>query len=156
MKKNSRSIRKFDKWLEAFHIFVAIYSSNSPNDTPSLMRHATIVHRLSKQSGDEAALYYNENFRMWKQDNPEYLPWGQINTELQNEAFAMGISRKQHQTFQVKSKQAVKKPCFQFNNNNVKCTRHICPFEHKCQKCGGPKSKKKCPKQTFTFGSTPD
>ena len=55
----------------AFHIFLAIYLSKSPNDTPSLMRHATIVQRLSKQSGDEAALYYDENFRMWREDNPE-------------------------------------------------------------------------------------
>ena len=81
-KTNSGSIRTFEKWLEAFHIFVAIYSSKYPKDTPSLMKHGTFVQRLSKQSGDEAALYYDENFRMWRQDNPEYLPWGHINTEL--------------------------------------------------------------------------
>ena len=93
-KTYSGSIRTFEKWLVTLNIFVAIYSSKCPNDTPSLMRHATIVQRLSKQSGNKAALYYDENFRTWRQDNLEYLPWGHINTELQNEALAMGISRK--------------------------------------------------------------
>ena len=105
-KTNSGSIRTFEKWLEAFHIFVAIYSSKNPNDTPSLMKHGTIVQRFSKQSGDEAALYYDENFRLWRRDNPEYLPWGHINTELQNEALTMGISRKQYQPFQGKNQTA--------------------------------------------------
>ena len=149
-KTNWGSFGTFEKWLEAFLIFVAIYSSKCHNFTPSLMKHATIVQCLSKQSGDNAALYYDESFRMWRQDNPEYLPWRQINTELQNEALAMGISRKKYQPFQGKTKQPLKKPCFQFNNNNCRCTRPKCPFEHKCQKCGGPHSKKQCPKHLST------
>ena len=123
-KTHSGSIRTFEKWLEAYHIFVAIYLSKCPNDTASLMRHAIIVQLLSKQSGGEKALYYDENFHMWRQDNPEYLQWGHINTELQNEALAMGISRKQYQPFQGKTIQAPKKPCFKFNNNNGRCERY--------------------------------
>ena len=145
-KSNSAAIKTFDKWLEAFHTFVAIYSSKFPKETPNLMRHATIVQRLSKQAGDEAALFYDEHFRLWRQDNPEYLPWGQLNSELQNEALAMGFSEKHNQPFQNKSKQAgSSKPyCFRYNNSNGHCPRQNCPFQHKCQKCGGSHSKKQC------------
>ena len=143
-KSNSGKIRTIDRWLEAFHIFVAIYASSYPNDTPDLMRHATIVQRLSKQAGDEAALFYDENFRLWRQDNPNGLPWGSISSELQNEALAMGFSKKQNHSFQGKTKQIPKKPCFRFNNSNGQCQRTNCPYDHKCQKCGGPHGKKLC------------
>lgn len=145
-KSNSGSIKSFDRWLEAFHTFVAIYSSKFPHETANLMKHATIVQRLSKQAGDEAALSYDENFRIWRQDNPEYLPWGQLNGELQNEALAMGLCRKQNLPFHAKAKQnnSGKQICFNYNNNNGHCTRPNCPFPHKCQKCSGPHSKKQC------------
>ena len=70
---------------------MAIYASSYPYDTPDLMRHATIVQRLSKQAGDEAALFYDENFRIWLQENPNRLPWDSISSELQNGALAMGF-----------------------------------------------------------------
>ena len=37
-KSNSNTIKSFDRWLEAFHTFVAIYSSKYPQETPNLMR----------------------------------------------------------------------------------------------------------------------
>ena len=111
-KSHSGKIRTIDRWLEAFHIFVAIYVSSFPNDTPDLMRHATIVQRLSKQAGDEAALFYDENFRLWRQDNPNGLPWGSISSELQNEALAKSFSKKQNHSFQGKTKQIPKNPAF--------------------------------------------
>ena len=56
-KSNSNTIKSFDRWLEAFHTFVAIYSLKYPQETPNLMRHATIVQRLAKQAGDEAGYF---------------------------------------------------------------------------------------------------
>ena len=44
------------KWLEAFHVFVAIYTAKYPAEAPSLMKHTNIVKQLAKQAGDEAAL----------------------------------------------------------------------------------------------------
>ncbi|MEW8339813.1 MAG: hypothetical protein AB2708_08185 [Candidatus Thiodiazotropha taylori] len=113
-KSNSGSITSIDHWLEAFHVFVAIYTAKYPTEAPSLMRHTNIVQKLAKQAGDEAALFYDEQFRLWREDQPELLPWGMISSELQNEALAMGISKtfKQNPTGQRKPKTGIKKYCF--------------------------------------------
>ena len=106
-------------WL---HMLPAI-----PNNSPDLMRHATIVQRLNKHAGDEAALFYDENFWLWSQDIPNGLPWGSISSELQNEALAMGFYKKQNHSFQGKTKQIPKNPCFRINNSNGQCQRTNCP-----------------------------
>ena len=113
-KANTGSITTIDKWLEAFHVFVAIYTAKFPTEAPSLMKHTNIVQKLAKQAGDEAALFYNEQFRLWREDLPELLPWVLINSELQNEALAMGLSKnlKQNSTGQRKQKPSVKSIVF--------------------------------------------
>lgn len=155
-KSTSGSITSIDHWLEAFHVFVAIYTAKYPTEAPSLMRHMNIVHKLAKQAGDEAALFYDEQFRLWREDQPELLPWGMINSELQNEALAMGISKtfKQNPAGQRKPKTGIKKYCFRFNNQNGQCPKgKDCSFPHICQKCGGPHSRKQCPKPTTGYST---
>ncbi|MEW8544663.1 MAG: hypothetical protein AB2693_14135 [Candidatus Thiodiazotropha sp.] len=155
-KSNSSSINTIDLWLEAFHVFVAIYTAKYPTEAPSLMKHTNIVQKLAKQAGDDAALFYDEQFRLWREDQPELLPWGMINSELQNEALAMGISKKlkQNPTNQRKQKTEVKRFCFRFNNNNGQCPKgKDCSFPHICQKCGGPHSRRQCPKSSTNHSS---
>ena len=47
-----------------------------------LMKYSDTVQRLGKQAGDAAALYYDKQFRLWRQDTPELLPWNQLNSEF--------------------------------------------------------------------------
>ena len=35
------------QWLEAFHIFVAIYCEKCPNESPSLMKYASIMSNVA-------------------------------------------------------------------------------------------------------------
>lgn len=141
-----------DKWLEAFHIFVAIYTGTFPQAAPSLMKLATIVQRFSKQAGDEAALFYDQQFRMWREDNPDPLPWGQLSIELQSEALVMGLSKKQTSTLSKKSKpNNADKFCFRFNNSGQR-PRTNYPISHTSQKCGGSHGKKQCTKQSSNTG----
>ena len=100
-------------------------------------RGANIVQKLAKQAGDEAALFYDEQFRLWREDQPELLPWDMINSDLQNEALALGLSKnlKQNAPGQRKHKPStgIKKYCFRYNNQNGQCPKgQDCPFPHIC------------------------
>jgi len=68
--KQPFTIRTVNQWMQAFHIFVAIYTEKHPQDAPKLMKYADIVQRLGRQAGDEAALYYDTNFREWRETSP--------------------------------------------------------------------------------------
>lgn len=46
---------KISVWLEAFHVFVAIYCSKFPAEIGHLMTYAQIVQGISKSSGDDVA-----------------------------------------------------------------------------------------------------
>lgn len=148
-KSKSGTIKTVDKWFEAFHVFVAIYTARLPAEAPLLMKYADTIQRLGKQAGDAAALYYDKQFRLWREDQPELLPWDQVNNELFNQALAMGLytvktKPKQNPAFQTKAKGPNKRHCFRFNNYNGQCSRPNCPFSHTCQKCNGSHSKKQC------------
>lgn len=146
-KSKSGSIKTVDKWFEAFHVFVAIYTARLPAEAPLLMKYADTIQRLGKQAGDAAALFYDKQFRLWREDQPELLPWDQVNNELFNQALAMGLYKsksKPNNAFQSKTKGSNKRHCFRFNNYNGQCSRPNCPFPHTCQKCNGPHSKKQC------------
>lgn len=146
-RSKSGSIKTVDKWFEAFHVFVAIYTARLPAEAPLLMKYADTIQRLGKQAGDAAALFYDKQFRLWREDQPELLPWDQVNNELFNQALAMGLYKskpKPNNAFQSKTKGSNKRHCFRFNNYNGQCGRPNCPFPHTCQKCNGPHSKKQC------------
>ena len=81
-KRQNLALLKLDRWFEAFHIFTAIYTAKCPVDAPLLMKYADTVQRLDKQAGDVAALYYDKQFSLWRQDTPELLPLNQLNSEL--------------------------------------------------------------------------
>ena len=53
---DSGKIRNISVWLEAFHVFVAIYCSKFPAEIGHLMTYAQIVQGISKSSGDDVAL----------------------------------------------------------------------------------------------------
>ncbi|MES9882802.1 MAG: hypothetical protein ABW185_18190, partial [Sedimenticola sp.] len=153
------SIRTMDQWFRAFHVFVAIYTAKFPAKAPLLMKYADTIQKLGKQAGDLAAFSYDRQFRLWREDQPDLLPWDQVNSELHNQALASGLCARvkapaflSSQNRQDKGKASKQKHCFRFNNSGS-CPRQNCPFAHKCQKCDGNHSKKSCKKSDHEFGS---
>lgn len=53
------------KWIECFHVFVAIYAEKHSNEVPNLMAYGQIVQKIYKTSGNKAAIAYDESFRRW-------------------------------------------------------------------------------------------
>jgi hypothetical protein len=157
--KQTYEIRTVSQWVQAFFIFVGIYTEKLPLEAPALMKYGDIVQKLGKRVGEEAALYYDKNFREWRSSNPEDFPWDKLNSEIHSEALAVGLSRSRLGTnstsfgskkFNSTSSQASqpfrgtsapKHPCYSFNNKGF-CSRERCPYTHACQKCGGSHTKK--------------
>lgn len=50
-----------NKWMEAFHVFVAVYTEKFPTETSALMACAQIVKKIADSCGDHAAITYGEN-----------------------------------------------------------------------------------------------
>jgi hypothetical protein len=135
--KQPFTIRTVNQWMQAIHIFVVIYTVKHPRYGPKLMKYADIVQRLGRQAGDEAALYYNTNFREWRETSPLDYQWDQLNSEIHSESLAIGLTKSRGApnpgAFQFKYKSssassplpqnqffrahaAPKFPCHSFNN----------------------------------------
>lgn len=136
------------KWIECFHVFVAIYAEKHPNEVPNLMAYGQIVQKISKTSGDKAAIAYDESFRRWRQLDPAACPWQSKNIELYQEAMAQGLEFKlktKNQPFRATSTQQKHRYCFSYNNNGF-CKAKGCPHPHVCQICAARHHKRQCPK----------
>lgn len=138
-------IKSITTWLQAFHVFVAIYCSNHPTEVSNLMTYAQIIQGIAKTCGDDAALDYDEKFRQWRQYAPDMCPWNQKNSELFQDALAKGIENKQKIRKQpFRSPQQKPKYCFSFNNKGICGKGNSCPFPHVCQYCSGKHSRLLC------------
>ena len=60
-----KKISTFDSWLQAFHVFVAVYSSKHPQAAPGLMKYGSIIQDLATKGHNWR--YYDENFRLLRQ-----------------------------------------------------------------------------------------
>ena len=156
-KEQKYFFKGFQQWLNAFQVFVAVYCEKFPTQSPALMKYMATIQKLSTDVGDKAAYHYDEQFRMWRADNPQLMPWDTINLELHAEALQIGIKQKiqgsmsdtgrqfkPKQPFRGKQPQA-RKVCFSYNNNEGICTRQNCMFPHICIRCHGDHHKKVCP-----------
>ena len=168
--KSPYIIRSVNQWVQAFFVFVGLYTEKTPKDAPSLMKYGDLVQKLAKRMGDEAALFYDKTFREWRATNPDAFPWDKLNSEIHSEALAIGLSKsKQNTNFNRKFQPSLplsqpfravaspKFPCHMFNNRGA-CTKDRCPYTHACQKCGGAHTKKQCSignsEKTSTTSST--
>lgn len=148
IKSNDTSqIKTIAQWMEAFHVFVAIYCIKYPDEVGQLMTYAQIIQGIAKSCGDEAAISYDEKFRQWRQVAPRACPWDTKNSELFHDAMVQGFEAKtklKKQPFRATpSKQ---KYCFTFNNTGS-CNRgNSCPYAHICQYCSNKHSRLHCTK----------
>jgi len=81
-------------WMSAFHIFVSIYCEKYPMDAGKLMKYASIIENLAKQSSELAAFKYDRVFRSWRERDVHNLPWDQLVVELYQDALAEGLAEK--------------------------------------------------------------
>lgn len=153
IKANERGpIKSINKWVEAFHIFVAIYAEKFPHEIGNLMTYAHTVQKIADSCGDSAALMYDEKFRRWREKEPSLCAWEKKNIELYQEALVSGLDFKlkfRNQPFRAQAKS--NNYCYSYNNVGS-CTKSHCPHQHICQYCGGKHPRRQChnrPKQTF-------
>lgn len=139
------------KWMECFHIFVAIYSEKFPQEVPNLMAYAHIIQNLSRSSGDKAAITYDERFRLWRQQDPDSCPWQHKNLELFQEAMVQGLEFKsKSKTQPFRPAQAKHRYCFAYNNTGSCPRGSSCPHPHVCQYCAAKHHRKQCPSKPKT------
>lgn len=125
---NSTKIVNMAQWQEAFYVFVGVFCEKYPNESTKLMKYRQMIINLAHDASVEGALTYYEHFRQWREQDPDNLPWENINTELHSEALATGLN-------------SFTKHCFTFNNERV-CKDTFCKYGHFCQSCKGNHAKK--------------
>ena len=76
----TKKINSFEIWLQAFHIFVGIYTSKYPSEAPALMKYDDIVRDLAARGHNW--VFYDENFGFLKQNHKQLLQWGEIHWKL--------------------------------------------------------------------------
>ncbi len=69
------TIKTIDQWCSAFRTFVAAYCRRFPVDSVSLMTYMNQVQTVARQAGVAAAIYYDEQFRKGREQNPARHPW---------------------------------------------------------------------------------
>ena len=132
----AKKITCIDTWLQAFHVFVGIYSSRYPQEAPGLMKYGTTVQDLAIRGHNWR--FYDENFRYLRQTQASSLPWESIHWELwlrsQNNPSTQrtppaGRARKPFSPLRVPTGY-----CFKFHKGGD-CSG--CVFKHSCFKCEG-------------------
>jgi hypothetical protein len=139
------SICSLPKWMEAFHIFVAIYAEKHPEAIGNLMTYISTIQQIAEACGDSAAFTYDEKFRRWRHRDPAACPWEQKKAELYQEAVLAGMDFKlknKNQPFRGQRK--FLKYCYAFNNSGICPRGRSCTFAHICQNCQGKHSKQSC------------
>ncbi|XP_061186645.1 uncharacterized protein LOC133194752 [Saccostrea echinata] len=151
------SLKTINKWVEAFHIFVAIYAEKFPHEIGQLMTYAHTVQKIADSCGDRAALLYDEKFRRWREKEPSSCAWDKKNIELYQEALVSGLDFKlksKKQPFRAQPKQH--SYCYSYNNLGS-CNKINCPHQHVCQYCAGKHPRQRCynrSKQGFSKQNT--
>ena len=71
--EKAKSVKNIDMWTYAFQLFVAVYASKYPSETPGLMKYGEVVRDLATRVGNW--LYYDSNFRYLRQHSAASTPW---------------------------------------------------------------------------------
>ncbi|CAB4027902.1 Cortactin-binding 2, partial [Paramuricea clavata] len=73
-------ILNIEAWLQAFHIFVGVYTQRYPVEAPALMKYGQTIQDLAARGLNWR--FYDENFRFLRQTQRTLVPWGSIHGEL--------------------------------------------------------------------------
>ncbi|XP_061186858.1 uncharacterized protein LOC133194982 [Saccostrea echinata] len=151
-KEHKYFFQSLQQWMNAFHVFVAVYCEKSPSHSPCLMKYMATIQKLSNDVGEKVAFYYDEQVGSWRGENPAQMPWEKINAKHYLEALQVGLKSRldmnektdKQKTQSQQSFRGKNKPCFSCNNNNGDCVRPNCEYAHICNRCYGEHPKKEC------------
>ena len=76
----AKRITSIDVWLQAFHVYVGIFTAQYPHEAPGLMKYGATIQDQAARGHNWR--YYDENFRFLRQSQATSLPWGTIHWEL--------------------------------------------------------------------------
>ena len=133
---NTHEFISFEKWLQAFNLYMAVYLLK-PANMPlavQMLKYAKIIRGLADAGGDWRS--YDEAFRSLR-----YLrgwSWGSINWEMWMTASQFIRRPASVPPFSGKGgiRSMERGPCFAFNRGEM-CEKTSCRFVHKCSVCGG-------------------
>ena len=153
-KSEKRSFLTYNQWCVAFEIFVAIHSMKYPNDTPGLMKYASLIRLL--HTNGQGWYKYDRSFRHLRSLNPS-VPWSKIKSTLWSVATlvkAPRVTPVAHDKLpqyngppfrrgpaEPESKGLVKGFCWSYNETGS-CVlgwpnSKSCPHKHVCTACKG-------------------
>lgn len=148
-----KRITSLDMWLQAFHVFVGIYTGCYPNEAPGLMKYGATIQDLAARGHNWR--FYDENFRFLRQSQATSLPWGTIHWELWLKS-QYPPKRSPPSTGSSKFASASYIPrgyCFKFHRGE-ECSG--CNFKHTCCKCEGLHRALHCNFRSFSKKPVPN
>lgn len=132
----SQKIVNINQWLQAFHVFVGVYTRRFPSEAPGLMKYCEIIQDLASRGFNWK--FYDENFRFLRQSSASTLPWGSVHWEpwLRAQPSSL-VSGKRSQPFTGPAKAGDNQRvphgfCFKFHRG-LDCAG--CAFKHTCFHC---------------------
>ncbi len=156
-KEKTFKINSFDQWSKAFTIFVAVYTSKSPDCAPALMEYWGNVKELATVGGNW--LLYDERFRKLKAEHRQ-MSWKTIHTEIWTQCTSIArtnFTKKDSFSRPFRNKGIPKGFCFPFHRGRD-CpapSHEKCHFSHQCPLCNkGKHPSSKC-RSTRTSQSSP-
>ena len=135
-----KKILNIEAWLQAFHIFVGVYTQRYPVEAPALMKYGQTIQDLAARGQNWR--FYDENFRFLRQTQRTLVPWGSIHGELWLRS-QYSMTRKSpgpqvgQNNFAPKPRSPTAVPwgyCFKCHCGQS-CTGRA--FKHSCFKCQG-------------------
>lgn len=128
----AKRITSIDIWLQAFHVYVGIFTAQYPHEAPGLMKYGATIQDLAARGHNWR--FYDENFRFLRQSPATSLPWGTIHWELWLRSQST-VKKFNSTTGAVKSLDVPRGYCFKYHKGGH-CSG--CSFKHSCSKCDGP------------------
>ena len=134
-----KKIHNIEMWLSAFHIFVGVYTSKYPHESPALMKYGDVVQDLAARGHNWK--FYDNNFRFLRQTQATSLPWGNIHWELwlwsQSTPLKKPPPNGSSQTVAKSGRPFLHIPrgyCYKYHKGG-ECSG--CAFKHSCFRCDG-------------------
>lgn len=66
-------IVSIDSWVQAFHVFLGVFTSRFPHNGPGLLKYGSTIQDLAARGHN--LHFYDENFRFLRQTPATSLPW---------------------------------------------------------------------------------
>ena len=140
----TKRITSIDVWLQAFHVYVGIFTAQRPHEAPGLIKYGATIQDLAARGHNWC--YYDENFRFLRQSQATSLPWGTIHWELWLKS-QINTKKSISAPGVAKAHDVPRRYFFKFHRGGH-CSG--CSFKHSCSKCDGPHRAINCNFRAFS------